>query len=365
MFAKYTVYSLIIFVYSYNDGMNVSEAQRREYLDHALTLTPEERDKIAVYAEWLPPTVIDAHAHANLPEHLKDIPAKTYYHMMSTFPSYTIEESQVIKRVFHPKTAFRTVRFAHVFKGILHRDANEYILSQAPEGDIPVLYGLPDDEAYTIEMLADPRVQGLKMYYSYVEPTATKIYDIFTQPILEAAEKNRVPIILHTPKVITESAEDVVAMKKDFPDLKVSIAHLGSSKFDLPELQDAFEMLADATDVSMDTALNPSAEVCLRALRTFGSKRIMFGTDEPLHLLRSVPYIHPEHGQRITTSYRYHWQDPQEYNEFTHLAQTAVHSHWLCLDALKAAVQAFPQSEQESVKQSVFYDNANAFFTKN
>ena len=224
------------------------------------------------------------------------------------------------------------------------------------------LYGLPEDIPYTTDMLKDPRVSGLKMYYSYLDPSATHIYEIFKPEILEVAEQESVSIILHTPRVITESVDDVLNMKRDFPSLKVSIAHLGSSKFDIPGLQDAYDSLAESTDLVLDTALNPSEEVCYRAIKTFGIDRILYGTDEPLNLLRSVPYIHPEKGQRITTSYLYHWQDPKEHSEYKHLADGAIHAHWLCLDALKSAIERLPEGERGTAKQNIFHDNAEKFF---
>lgn len=344
------------------NSMKISESQRQEYLSHALELRPQEIKKIEEYAEWLPPTIIDAHAHSNLPEHAIDVPEKAYNHMLSTFPGYTIEESQEIHRLLHPETQIRSIRFAKTFKGIAHVAANAYLLENCPDEDLVALYGLPEDIPYTTDMLKDPRVSGLKMYYSYLDPSATHIYEIFKPEILEVAEQESVPIILHTPKVITESADDVLNMKQDFPNLKVSIAHLGSSKFDIPGLQDAYDSLAESTDVVLDTALNPSEEVCYRAIKTFGTDRILYGTDEPLNLLRSVPYIHPEKGQRITTSHLYHWQDPDEHAEYKHLADGAIHAHWLCLDALKSAIERLPKNEQDAAKQNIFHNNAAQFF---
>jgi predicted TIM-barrel fold metal-dependent hydrolase len=342
--------------------MSVSESQRQTYLNHARDITDAERAKIDEFAAWLPPAIIDAHAHSNLPEHVLEVPPKAYNHMLSTFPSFSIEESHALQAEFYPGVQVRTLRFAKTFKGIAHVAANSYLLDNLTENDRMALYGLPDDIPYTIDMLQDPRVSGLKMYYSYLDPSASSIYEIFKPEILEAAQANGVPIILHTPKMITESADDVLNMAKDFPDLKVSIAHLGSSKFDVPALQDAYDKLAEGTDVLMDTALNPSEEVVKRALDTFGPDRIMFGSDEPLNLLRSVPYIHPEHGQRITTSQRYHWQNPAEQAEYGHLADGALHSHWLCLDALRKVIDAVPGDTQENVKHKIFHDNAELFF---
>lgn len=338
------------------------ESARIEYLNHALTLSKQEMKKIVEYASWLPAVVIDSHAHANQVEHVESISQKAYEHMMSTFPSFTLEESQRVHALLHPETAIRSLRFAHVFRGIAHRAVNSYLLENCPDGDLSAIYGLPDDIPYTVDMLADPRVAGLKMYYSYLEPSAEHIYEIFKPEILAAAQEQGVPIILHTPKIITESIDDVINMTRDFPNLKVSIAHLGSSKFDLDNLQDTFEALAEQTNVVMDTALNPSPVVVKRALQTLGADRILFGSDEPLNLIRSVPYNHPKFGPRITTTHRYHWQDKQEHASYNHLANGAVHSHWLCLDALKTVIDSYPLEEQDKIKQRVFHDNAKLFF---
>lgn len=342
--------------------MSVSESQRQQYLDHAFDISEAELAKIAEFADWLPPVLIDAHAHAGLPEHVLEVPPKAYSHMLSTYPSFSIEESQQAHRLLHPETLIRSLRFAKTFRGIAHKAANAYLLDNCPEGDRAALFGLPDDVPYTLDMLDDPRVAGLKMYYSYNEPTAKRIYEVFPPAILERAQANGVPIILHTPQVITESATDVLELTQDFPDLKVSVAHLGSSKFAIDGLEDAFTMLAEETDIVMDTALNPSEEVIEQAIEAFGYDRILYGSDEPLNLLRSVPYIHPEYGQRITTTQRYHWQNPEEHARYSYLAEGAVHSHWLCLDALKSAIGKLPQDEQDIAKQRIFHDNAAAFF---
>lgn len=342
--------------------MRLPEERRQEYLNHALTLTDSEKSKVHEYSEWLPSVIIDAHAHSNLPEHVIDMPEKAYNHMLSTFPSFSIAESQMVNDTLHPETQIRAIRFAKTFRGIAHKAANAYLLENSPEGDRVALFGLPEDVSYTNGMLHDPRVAGLKMYYSYLEPTATHIYEVFRPEILSVAEENSVPIILHVPKVITQSVGEVIQLKRDFPNLKVSIAHLGSSKFDIPGLQDAYDMLAEGTDVLMDTSLNPSEDVCARAIGTFGINRIMYGSDQPLDLLRSVPYVHADRGQRITTSYRYHWQDLEEFTEYTHLADGAVHSHWLCLDALRGAIGRLPVEKQSAAKQAIFHDTAADFF---
>src|SRR5947209_17806151 len=108
----------------------------------------------------------------------------------------------------------------------------------------------------------------------------------------------------------------------------------------------------------MDTAMIPSAEVIELAISTFGIERIMFGSDEPLNMIRSVVYDNPVLGQRLATEYRYHWVDPEEHTKYKYIAYGAVHTHWQALEALKAALHKLSPSLQEAAKRLIFHDTA-------
>lgn len=142
----------------------------------------------------------------------------------------------------------------------------------------------------------------------------------------------------------------------------MSIAHLGSTKFNIASLKETYQQLAKHTKVHMDTSLNPSSEVCLLALSIFGAHRIMYGSDEPLNLLRSVPYLHSEKGQRIATSYHYHWVDSEDYYKYRYLAQDSIQSHWRALGALRAAINSLPRRHRDDAKRKIFHDNAEEFY---
>jgi hypothetical protein len=88
----------------------------------------------------------------------------------------------------------------------------------------------------------------------------------------------------------------------------------------------------------------------------------MYGSDEPLHLLRSIPFNHPEKGQRIITDYPYHWVDAADHAKYGHLASNAVHAHWLALGAVRNAIESLPKSQQENAKHRIFFKNASDFF---
>lgn len=332
------------------------------YLAYSLALKPQEIQFRDEFAMWLPNEIIDCHAHCNLPEHVIAMTEKTYGHMLSTFPSFTLEESKQLREVLFPDKKLYSLRFPKTFRGIDHRKANLYLLEKSPSDDRIALFGLPEDVEYTIQMLDHPRVSALKMYYSYVEPNATHIYEYFKPEILEVAEKRSIPIILHLPKVITESRSDLLQVTHDFPSLKIVIAHLGLSKMLIPKLEDAFREIAENPHIMLDTALNPSVDVTTLALRIFGINRIMFGSDEPLNLIRSRVYQHPQKGQRLITEYPYHWVNLDEHNQYAHLAEGVIHSHWGSMIALRSAIEMFPNSEQETIKQNVFYRTAKRLF---
>lgn len=333
-----------------------------KYLAYALKLKSEEEALRRTFETWLPEEIIDCHAHCNTREHVRTIAQKSINHMLSTFPFYSIEDSHDYQRLLHPTKRIRSLRFPKTFNGIEHRRANEYLLTRSPLHDRVAIFGLPEDIDYTIGMLLHPRCSALKMYHSYVEPNAELIYGFFPPAILEAAQDRDIPIVLHVPRVIVQTIDDTMRLLRDFPRLRVSLAHLGLSKFVIPGLRQAYEALAPFEQLSLDTALNPSAEVVHLALSCFGPERVMYGSDEPLHLIRSVAYRHPEKGERLATDYPYHWVDPREHAAYKHLAKDVVHAHWQSLGALKQAIEAFPEWSHAHMKQQIFHDNASTFF---
>ena len=335
---------------------------REAYLTYARALTGKERDLLREFQEWLPDTIIDCHAHCNLPEHVRSIDDRAYHHMLSTFPSFSLEESREWHKLLHPGKHILSLRFPKTFRGIDHRAANLYLLKQSDAQDRIALYGLPDDPEYTIGMLGYPRVSALKMYYSYLEPPATEIYQYFPKVVLEVAQSRDVPIVLHPPRRITMCLDQILTLAKDFPRLRVCLAHLSLTKSIVPGLEEAFVEIARLPHIHFDTALVPSAEVVEMALQIVGTERIMYGSDEPLNMIRSTPYVHPEKGERLAVEYPYHWVDKVDYQVYKHLAIGITHAHWQALQAVKTAVSSLPEKERGAAKQKLFHDNAKQFY---
>src|SRR5216683_5185396 len=126
------------------------EIPREAYLEYARHFRASERQLAAEFASWLPETIIDCHAHCNLPEHVRSLDERTYRHMLSTFPSFSLEESQSWHRLLYPQKRVRSLRFPNTFRGIDHKAANLYLLENSPRENRIAVYGLPDDPKYTI-----------------------------------------------------------------------------------------------------------------------------------------------------------------------------------------------------------------------
>ena len=330
---------------------------RNAYLAYSEKFTENEMLLRDEFSEWLPECIIDCHAHCNLPEHVLSIDDRSYHHMLSTFPSFSLVESRHWHGLFYPGKRLRTLRFPKTFRGIDHRRANLYLLEESLEGDRVALYGLPDDVPYTIDTLSHPRVSALKMYYSYLNPPATEVYQYFPPPVLEVAERLSIPIILHPPRVITKCIDQLLRLLQDFPALRVSVAHMGLTKCLVPGLREAYEQLARFESVVLDTSMVPSAEVILLGLQVFGLERVMFGSDEPLSLIRAATYEHPEFGQRLMTEYPYHWVNPSEQSSYRHLVPAGItHCHWQCMAAIKAALTQLADGMQVTAKQNLFHN---------
>jgi hypothetical protein len=335
-----------------------------DYYSYTLEFKPQEFALRESLMEWLPDDIIDVHAHSNLPEHVERIPDQIFHHMMSTFPSYQVFMSTAMRHIFFPGKRVRSLRFANAYRGIDHRAANAYLLSETPPEDRMALYGIPDDIDYTVTMLKNKAVHGLKMYYYYFVPPAQTIYEVFPPAILEEAQHQGIPIILHLPKMITKSHAELYQLLHDFPRLTVVLAHLGLPHLPVPGLLEAYEFFAQYPQVYMDTAMIPSWIVVAMAIKTFGSERIMYGSDEPLHMIRSVVYKHPTRGQRLATEYPYHWVDPEDFQKYKHLATNAIHTHWQALNAIRLAVEnTLAPAERNAAKEAIFERTGRAVYS--
>lgn len=341
------------------------------YLENALTLNDEELRIREESLPLIPDTIVDAHTHASHRQFVEeyDMPAHIKAHMMSTFPQVDIEQSQEIDQALMSGKEVHKLRFAHVYPGLAHRAITEYIESKNTERDGVVLFGLSNSQEeidYTISELEKGTYSGLKMYYLSSIPPKETVYEYFPHQILEVAQKQGVPIILHLPKSLYESSGEAMDVAEKYPDLKIILAHIGVANIPKPELGSILQALSEYPNILVDTAMVDSAAIVTEALRHFGAKRVLYGSDEPLNLMRIATFFNPDlQRDRVLTDYPYHWADKAEQEKWRHLVDAPlVHSHWRQIGAIVDSVRQLSDSTraEDLALEQIFNANAKTTF---
>jgi len=341
------------------------------YYEHVLELNSHEQKLQEQLVPELPRTIIDAHVHAAAAEHY-DPDAMTdhvYGHMMSTFPVTDIPTSEHIDEVLMPGIKVRKVRFAHAYAGIDHFAVTDYLLDQSPEKDAVAAFGLsdtPEQVERTVEAIRTPGVAGLKMYYLANGTPKSDLYDYFPEKVLEVAQEEGKPIILHLPHSLYNSHGEVLDLAERYPDLRVILAHMGVAHIPREGLETILDAFAQCANVFADTSQVNDPMLIAAGLKHLGEDRILYGSDEPLNLLRAVIYDNPVKGPRILTDHPYHWVDQEEFKDNIGLVKAPfIHSEWQQLQAILQGMTmagVVGELDREALKSKLFYDNAARVF---
>lgn len=335
----------------------------QDYLKNSFAFNDDENALLQLFTDWLPEKIVDSHVHCNLSSHIINFDDFAFQQVFTTFPYFSIGQSRYLKSRFFPRKVVGSFRFSNPTFIIDRKKANKYLVDNCPKGDRIALVGLPDDISYTLEMLKTGRFNALKMYKLFKNIPVTLIYQFFKPELLTVAQERRIPIILHLPLPIHKSKDDLFALLNDFPDLIVVLAHLGVPNGNTMGLREIYEELAKHKNLYLDTAMIVSKEIMSMSISVFGHEKILFGTDEPLNLIRATVYQHPELGERMISDYRYHWikeEDLEEYQEVIR-PSNIIHMHWQSLLAIKSSLEELTL-DSASVKEDIFYKNAKNVF---
>lgn len=332
------------------------------YLKNALSLTKKEIDLRKQFSKWLPKELIDSHSHTAARKQCKFIDASFLSRVSSTFPWFEIEKHKKVDEILYPNSEIRKLVFSIPHRGINHRSANIYILRHSIKDSsiIPVLYGLPDNIDYTLSKIKTKKFYGLKMYHAYFSPPARTISQYFPDRILRCCENEDIPIILHLPKNVIESRNELIAVVKRFPNLKIVLAHMGMAYLPVRKFKKVLSTLHRYENIYLDTALVTSSVVFEIAIKLLGYHRILFGTDQPFNLVRGKFFFNKRGEIRLATTYPYHWICPEEQKKIVRCAINGTTLHWQILLALQEAIYSY--GENKDIKDCIFRKNAKKVF---
>ncbi|OJU88201.1 hypothetical protein BGO17_04500 [Candidatus Saccharibacteria bacterium 49-20] len=340
----------------------------RAYFAHSMKPTEYEIKFRDALNDQLPSNIVDVHVHASEADHFDITQAQSILDKSaSTFPETTIEQSQQIDTLLHPHMNVRKLRFAHAFRGINHRAVNSYLLENSPEQDRVALFGISENDEeieYTREELRSGQYSGLKMYYCSSSEEKTALYEYFPKPVLEVAEAVNVPIILHLPKTVSRSMDEIRAIVEDFPNLRIMLAHIGVTWTYPANFPATMAEVANYPNVFVDTSGVTNPSIVATALEQLGPERVLYGSDEPLNLLREFTYTNPELGPRLLTDYPYHWVHQDEYEANKHLLpENLMYCELQQVDALLVAIRSVASARHaDAYIQSIFHDNGQREF---
>ena len=116
---------------------------------------------------------------------------------------------------------------------------------------------------------------------SYVRCGSSQLPEEYFRPVLEIAQAEELPVMLHTGDFSYTSPAMMGGMIQQFPKVTFILAHMGSLAF----VWDAIEVARAWPNVYLETSGMTSPRMLRRAVDEIGPERILFGSD--------YPYWHP------------------------------------------------------------------------
>lgn len=250
---------------------------------------------------FLPEDIFDIHLHIWRREHEPDGPDDAMGWAGRIEAQNPIE---MVKRDYETMLSGKNVRampFGWVSRVTKVEENNQYVGQIVREN--PGWHGLavtkPEwDEEKIVQQVEGNGLKGMKPYVTYA-PAVKKgseitIYDILSPKQLKLADVRGYVIMLHLPhpdRIRAESnIRQMLEIEEKYPNVKLIVAHIGRA-FCVDNLGDALKRLSTTRNMCFDFSGNTNQEVIRQALDTFGSERILFGSDLPLTHI----HMHREH----------------------------------------------------------------------
>jgi hypothetical protein len=243
----------------------------------------------------LPSTIIDAHRHYNLPEHVKNITPETIMGdwalecglLMSYEDSVHYDHTLFPDQKIHPVGLPWPLRDADTVGN------NNYIAELINNHDIRGLYTLRPE--YDVEMIERDYLagnfSGFKPYpymASGIKGAEVSIFDFMTRPQFALANKLKAAVLMHLPRAgrlpDPDNVSELRTIMNDYPDVKMVIAHFGRC-FNDKFFSRALEAFGDDIHgLWFDTSAVINSKVYALAFENLNYHKILFGTDFPIML---------------------------------------------------------------------------------
>lgn len=175
------------------------------------------------------------------------------------------------------------------------KQTNDYVYDMRQKYDFPTLYR--SDYAMSADELEENVKKGgflgLKPYLRncppYIPSGEIRIFDFLPHEHLRVADKNGWIVMLHIPRdgrlKDPVNLAQLLEIEEKYPNLKLIVAHIGRA-YAFEDIGNAFELLGKTKNMYFDFTANLSPDAITACLDAVGPKRLIFGSDLPIAIMR-------------------------------------------------------------------------------
>lgn len=256
-----------------------------------------DRDMVALYADFLPKEIFDAHTHmfsrAALPRFRQ--PNEMFEHEAGSPEVYEADMRPFLPGVESIQLNMMPMPDAVLNANAPRRDANRYVASllERSSGNAGCVYVTPEDSEETIENdIKQYGFHGIKCY-SYgagrADVEALTIGEYLPEAAWVVANRLHLPIILHLmrPKALSdeENFSYITQMSHRYPDAQLVLAHCVRG-FAAWTCVRAIRELEDCGNIWFDLSSVCESGPMMACILKNAGKQTLWGSDYPICMLR-------------------------------------------------------------------------------
>lgn len=303
--------------------------------------------------QFVPPRVFDVHAHFYDAAHFRKAPE---FCVQGPARCGLNEYRELMGRIL-PGRELSGLFFAMPSAELDDTAANEFLLrelSQDARSRMQLLI-TPSTAVEEIENWATNRcIVGLKIYHCYAdcEPTfEAPISAMITEDQLAVADAHELTITLHM--VRQRAMADPVNQRQlrdysaRYPNVRWILAHAARG-FNVYDLQEGIDSIRDLENMFCDTSAITEAAALSTVIKSFGTQRVMYGSDFPVSHLR---------GRCVTLADSFLWLSPENVDGKAPYGE--VNMCWVGVESVRAHRLACHQLGLADAEiEDLFHNNA-------
>jgi hypothetical protein len=292
---------------------------------------------------WLPERIMDIHVHVSLPEHTGPIAperiAANWAMEVGTAQSW--DELRATYAALFPERTVACLAFGGVFRETDSAANNAYVLAGTRNPDNRAAALLCTRPEWSAEQVAQGLGEGFAGIKPYPDLAAggegeVSVFDFLPHDHLRVLDDLGGILMLHLPRAgrvgDPQNQREVLEIRSRYPRVKLIVAHIGRA-YCLATAQRGLPSLAKDDGIYFDTAANLNADVFRYALDLVGPRRLLFGSDLPITLMRGVR-------EHVGDKYINYTSEPYSWNTNRKSAEEEAHYTFFLYEELRALIEA-------------------------